>query len=190
MFDGKPPKKKPIAPFFLATGKTRRDFKTFLEGCVGVNAEVRIIGPSKFKPLTIPPNVRWIDSSQDPPDQAIDYPTLKEWYAQCAAVCIPLTGDTEDTCGYTNILEAIAMRKPVLMTRSGCLHLDPESGKFGKLIEPKDSNGWTSAMNFLLQNQEIARLYGETGRRLAEKEFTIERFDRDIIQFLQQVLAN
>ncbi len=190
MFDGKPPKNKPAAPFFLATGKTGRDYKTFLDGCIGVNAEIRIIGPSEFKPLNCPSNVKWIDSSQDPPDRAIDYPTLKEWYAQCTAVRIPLTGDTEDTCGYTNMLEAIAMRKPVLMTRSGCLHIDPESCKFGKLIKPQDSKGWTFAMNFLLQNQELVRSYGETGRRLAEKEFTIERFNQDLLLFLQQILTD
>ena len=190
MFDGKPPKKKAVKPFFLAAGKTGRDYKTFLEGCVGVNAEIRIIGPSEFKPLHCPPNVKWMDSSQDPPDQAIDYPTLKDWYAQCSAVCIPLTGDIEDTCGYTNMLEAMAMRKPVLMTRSGSLQIDPESGGFGKLIEAEDSKGWTSAMNLLLQNKELARSYGEAGRQLAKKEFTIERFDRDVSHFIKKVLKD
>ena len=61
----------------------------------------------------LPPNVKWLNTSEDPPDQAIDYPTLREWYAQCIGVCIPLSGDAEDTCGYTNMLEAMAMRKPV-----------------------------------------------------------------------------
>ena len=54
--------------------------------------------------------------------------TLKEWYAQSLAVCIPLSGDADDTCGYTNMLEAMAMRKPVLMTQSGCLH--GQNGRF------------------------------------------------------------
>ena len=56
-----------------------------------------------------------------PPDQAIDYLTLKTWYEQCSAVCIPLSGDADDTCGYTNMLEAMAMAKPVIDDRSGCL---------------------------------------------------------------------
>ncbi len=190
LFDGKPAKEKPDRPFFLATGKTGRDYHTLVEAARLTKAEIRIIGPLAHRPDDTPENVNWTSSSSDPPDQAIDYPTLREWYAQCLAVCIPLSGNADDTCGYTNMLEAMAMRKPVLMTRSGCLHVDPESGEFGKLIEPQDSKGWTCAMNFLLQNQDPARSYGEAGRRLAEKEFFIERFNRDLLQFLQLILTN
>jgi len=188
MFDGKPPKRKPVKPFFLATGKTGRDYKTFLEGCIDVNAEVRIIGPPQFKPLSIPPNVKWIDSSNDPPDQAIDYLTLKEWYAQCTAVCIPLTGDREDTCGYTNLLEAMAMAKPVIMTKSGCLHLNPEKGKFGFLIDPMDAGGWVSSMNALIKNVDKAEFMGKRGRDVAEKEFSIERFNKQTVSFIEEII--
>ena len=144
------------------------------------------IGPNKQKPATLPSNVRWIDTSANPPDQAIDYPTLRNWYAECIAICIPLSGEAEDTCGYTNMLEAMAMRKPVLMTRSGSLHIDPESGGFGKLIEPKDSKGWASVMNELIENKEIAQTLGENGRNIAERDFTIERFNRDIVCYIQE----
>ena len=58
-------------------------------------------------------------------DKAIDYATLRK-YAQCIGVCIPLIDDPNDTSGYTNLLEAIAMAKPVIMTGTGCLHLNPQ----------------------------------------------------------------
>ena len=138
MFDGKPPLQKPQKPFFLASGKTGRDYETLVKSAESVRAEIRIIGPKEQKPSAIPENLTWIDTSSDPPDQAIDYPTLREWYAQCIAVCIPLSGEADDTCGYTNMLEAMAMRKPVLMTRSGCLHINPETDGFGIQIKPRD----------------------------------------------------
>ena len=50
------------------------------------------------------------------------------------------------------MLEAMAMRKPVLMTRSGCLHFDPSSRNFGILVEPGDSQGWSDAMNRILND--------------------------------------
>ena len=190
LFDGLPSAGKPQKPFFLATGKTGRDYCSLVKGSSLVNAEVRIIGPSHQKPDRIPPNVKWIDTSKDPPDQAIDYPTLREWYAQCTAVCIPLSGDSDDTCGYTNMLEAMAMRKPVLMTHSGCLDIDPETRGFGKLIEPQDHSGWTDAMNYILKDKKRADRLGEEGRRMTEKEFTIERFNRDVLKFLRELLEN
>jgi glycosyltransferase involved in cell wall biosynthesis len=189
MFDGKPSRESVKSPFFLATGKTGRDYQTLIKGADSVEAELRIIGPKNQRISSLPPNVKWLDTTEDPPDQAIDYPTLREWYAQCIGVCIPLSGDADDTCGYTNMLEAMAMRKPVLMTRSGCLHIDPESGDFGRLISPKDSNGWKESMNELLHNDAKVQEYGMNGRMVAERDFTIERFDREVVQFLKDILS-
>jgi glycosyltransferase involved in cell wall biosynthesis len=45
-------------------------------------------------------------------------------------------------------------------------------------------------MNLLLRNKELARSYGEAGRQLAKKEFTIERFDRDVLHFIKKVLKD
>ena len=80
------------------------------------------------------------------------------------------------------------MRKPVLMTRSGCLHIDPESRKFGTLIEPQDSKGWADAMNRILNDENFVRECGENGRRIAEEEFSIERFNRDVSSFIGEIL--
>jgi glycosyltransferase involved in cell wall biosynthesis len=186
-FDGIPPKSAPDRPFFLATGKTYRDYKTLVDGASKVDAELRIIGPNQQKPNPLPPNVKWIDTSSDPPDQAIDYPTLREWYAQCIAVCIPLSGDADDTCGYTNMLEAMAMRKPVLMTQSGCLHINPEADGFGIQIKPRDAQGWAHSMNHLLQNHEKALEMGNRGRAIVERDFTIDRFNKDVLRFIQTI---
>jgi hypothetical protein len=76
------------------------------------------------------------------------------------------------------------------MTRSGCLHVDPESGGFGKLIEPQDSKGWTHAMNDLLVNENVARKLGETGSQLVERDFTNERLNRDVLEFIKELFEN
>ena len=189
LFDGKPPKTASDKPFFLANGKTYRDYKTLVDGANEVDAELRIIGPNQQKPDPLPPNVKWIDTSSDPPDQALDYPTLREWYAQCIAVCIPLSGDADDTCGYTNMLEAMAMRKPVLMTRSGCLHTNPEADGFGMQIKPRNAQGWTKAMNVLLKKNEKALEMGNRGREIVERDFTIDRFNQNIIKFIEKIVT-
>jgi glycosyltransferase involved in cell wall biosynthesis len=187
LFDGAPPKKLSEKPFFLATGKTYRDYATLVKAAKNVAAEIRIVGPSIQKPRVLPPNVNWIDTSLNPPDQAIDYPTLREWYAQCIAVCIPLSGDADDTCGYTNMLEAMAMRKPVLMTQSGCLHINPEADGFGIQIKPRDAQGWADEMNHLRENHEEALELGNQGRKIAERDFTIERFNNDVLRFIESI---
>jgi len=188
LFDGAPPKKLPKKPFFLATGKTYRDYATLVKAAKNIAAEIRIIGPTTQKPENLPSNVNWIDTSSNPPDQAIDYPTLREWYAQCIAVCIPLSGDADDTCGYTNMLEAMAMRKPVLMTQSGCLHINPKTDGFGMQIKPRDARCWADAMYHLQADHEKALELGNRGREIVERDFTIERFNNDVLRFIDTIL--
>ena len=190
MFDGQKAQEKTDKPFFLASGKTGRDYKTLVNAAQKTKAEVRIIGPNNQKPSSCPDNVNWIETSLDPPDQAIDYPTLKKWYAQSSGVCIPLSGDANDTCGYTNMLEGMAMRKPILMTRSGCLHIDPKSRNFGILIEPHDAQGWSDSMNRIIDDRAFANSCGEKGREIVENEFTIDRFNKDVVSFIKDVLKN
>ena len=188
LFDGKPAETSHKRPFFLATGKTERDYVTLVGAASKVDAEVRIIGPVHIRPAELPDNVRWLDTSADPPDQTVDYPTLRQWYAQCIAVCIPLTGDADDTCGYTNLLEGMGMAKPVLMTKSGCLHLDPEARGCGLWVRPNDIGDWRDKMNLLMEKPDLACKMGEEGRALAERDYSPARFDRDVVAFLQELL--
>ena len=189
LFDGEPASINPPRPFFLATGKTNRDYETLINGAAVINAELRIIGPEEQRPNQLPSNVNWINTSVDPPDQAIDYATLREWYAQSLAVCIPLKGDANDTCGYTNMLEAMAMRKPVIMTRSGSLHINPKDQNFGFLVEPEDTDGWTHTMEEVLNNPVQNMRMGSEARRIAENDFSIETFEQELLGFLREILA-
>ena len=191
LFDGKSHTDQEYSkPFFLATGKTERDYDTLVKSAHNVAAEIRIIAPNYQKPGKLPANVNWVDSSSDPPDQAIDYPTLRKWYSQCKAVCIPLTGNPEDTSGYTNMLEAMAMGKPVLMTDSGCLHINPENGGFGELIQPQDCYGWSVSMNKILKNSEQSKVFGRRGRQLAERNFSPKIFNDNFLSAFNKIITS
>ena len=134
--------------YFLAVGKTRRDYVSLLEACSRVDSQFRIIAPKEVAQQTpIPSNVQFVETSSDPPDAAISYQELKKWYANSIAVLIPLIADPEDTSGYTSLLEAIQMGKPVIMTRSGCLDLDVEKLGIGTFVPPGNADAWVDALN-------------------------------------------
>lgn len=189
LFDKDLSYKNDTLPFFLATGKTGRDYKTLIDGAKDVPAELRIIGPRHQKPDFLPHNIKWISSTEDPPDTAIDYPKLRKWYSQCIGVCIPLFEDAEDTCGYTNMLEAMAMAKPVLMTSSGCLHLRPEDQSFGYSIQPGNSNAWTQAMTNILTSKDRAISLGKNGLKIVQEGFSVEKFNQALVCFMKEILA-
>ena len=133
--------------YFLAVGKTMRDYPTLLAACAKIDAKFRIIAPKELaREEPVPNNVEFVETSSDPPDAAVSYPELRNWYARAKAVLIPLTGDPEDTSGYTSLLEAIQMGKPVIMTQSGCLDVNVETLGIGKLLQPRNVEDWVNTL--------------------------------------------
>ena len=82
----------------------------------------------------------------------------------------------------------MAMAKPVLMTRSGCLHINPKIGKYGILTETNNSEGWTNAMNFIIDHPDEATTMGHNGRKIIEQSFTIQKFNKELVKFIEDVI--
>ena len=182
------PNTKPSNEYFLAVGKTGRDYRTFLEACSQANANFRIIAPDwSVDTAKIPANVTYLSTDPNSPDGKISYPDLRKWYASCTATCIPLHGDPEDTCGYTNLLEAMAMGKPVLMTKSGSLDLDIEALGIGLWVRPQDSGDWVKKIEFLQKSSDHAQEMGTKARKLATDFYSSKRFENDVANFLENL---
>ena len=54
-------------------------------------------------------------------------------------------------------------------------------------IKPKDTKGWTYAMNYIIKNYDKALQMGNRGRNIVEKDFTINRFNKNLLDFLRPV---
>ena len=167
--------------YFLAVGKTRRDYPTLLTACAKVDAKFRIIAPKESAgSVPVPPNVEFVETSSNPPDAAISYSELRDWYAGAKAVLLPLSGDPEDTSGYTSLLEAIQMGKPVLMTRSGCLDVDVEELGIGKCVPPRDVGAWIRELKDWEGTGQLPNL----DFRKAQEAFNSRNFGRQLQKFL------
>lgn len=69
------------------------------------------------------------------------------------------------------LLEASAMKKPVIASDiSGCREA-VDDGKTGILVSPKNAEKLAEAIIYLLSNPEVARQMGEAGRKKVEQEF-------------------
>jgi glycosyltransferase involved in cell wall biosynthesis len=176
--------------YFLACGRTQRDYKTLLRAAANVRFPVKLIVPrDTFNNVTLPPNVEIVGGPDSPADdRGISYPELIERHlAHCRAVLIPLQEDQNTTAGLTNAIEALAVGKPVLMTRTGCLDLDVAASGCGFYVNPGDADGWARAMRILVQDPHLALEMGRHGRAFAEKYYNTERFGRDICEFFDRL---
>lgn len=185
------PDKKSSSEYFLAVGKTGRDYPTFLRACSKTNSNFRIIAPDwSTENIRIPPNVDYLKTNPNVPDGTISYPDLRKWYAGCIATCIPLQGDPEDTCGYTNLLEAMAMGKAVLMTKSGSLDIDIEALGIGFWVKPQDAEDWCVKFDLLLANPDKTKQMGRRGFKLASTYYHSTRFEEDVASYLEELSDN
>lgn len=80
------------------------------------------------------------------------------------------------------IIEAMASRTPVIVTRKGGVTMAVKDGVNGFYVRPRNSNEIAAAVNKLFGNPELAQKMGDRGRRVVEERFTwtkiAERFDK------------
>jgi rhamnosyl/mannosyltransferase len=87
------------------------------------------------------------------------------------------------------LLEAMACRKPVVTTELGtgtsfvCLN-----GVTGIVVPPKDPKALEEAINKILNNPNLAKKFGESGRRRVEEEFGLEKMGDAFLDLYKKVL--
>jgi len=73
------------------------------------------------------------------------------------------------------VLEAMALRKPVVATRARGTRDLVQDGVTGFLVGLRDEKGMAERILYLLSHPDLAQRMGEAGRRIIEKAFTLER---------------
>lgn len=175
--------------FFLSAGKTFRDYDTLIAAFRRLNYPLKIYcsGNSAPKTVDIPQNVKVYYSH--PYARSIQPKELLTEYINSIAVTIPLI-ETDYLVGLGSLLEAMAMGKAILMTRNPCIDIDIEKEGFGIWINPRDTEGWLEASQYIVENTNEARIMGEKARRLCKEKYNIHDFSRKLSFVFQSVYLN
>jgi len=92
-------------------------------------------------------------------------------YENCLAVVVPSLYEALPMV----VLEAMASRKAVIASDVGDIPLLMRHGKNGFLAKPGDSKSLEKFVRILLEDANLRKNMGSFGRRLVEKEFTIDK---------------
>ena len=92
-----------------------------------------------------------------------------------AIIAIPLLKPNGCT-GLTELSDALALGKPILMTRNPYIDADIEAIGCGRWIPVGDLGAWTTAISELMADPELRRSMGARGRALAEESWNYEMF--------------
>jgi glycosyltransferase involved in cell wall biosynthesis len=179
---------------FFSCGIALRDFDTLSRAASRCRPKIEVLCPGLPAGVTWPSNVKVIDSGRgwNFEDKRISYnELLHKHYARSAASLIILKKDPSEytAVGFTEIVEVLAMARPVIMTRTGALptEIDVEKAGCGLLVPPEDPGALAQAIETLAQDPKRAEAMGQKGRQLAESYYNINRYAGDLHKFFESL---
>jgi len=104
--------------------------------------------------------------------------------AAAAIVAIPVL-DPGRLTGLTEAVDALALGKPIIASRSPYFPFDVEAVGCGIWVDPGDVDGWTRALERLLGDPGARAEMGAAGRRFAEGEWNYEAFCRGLSELIE-----
>ncbi len=157
-----------------SAGLEWRDYPTLIEAVAALpdlSVKLAAASPwSKHEDQTagraLPPNV---DARR------YDYAALRALYAESSFVVVPLR-ETDFQAGVTTILEAMAMGKAVVATRTAGQTDVITDGENGLLVAPGDVGGWRLAITRLRGDSALRERLGRNARRWVEENATLDRW--------------
>ena len=172
-------------PLILSTGKTYRDYATLLKSIAPLNCQLKICCfdiETVKSGLSMPANAHFYEG-------ILPWRAVLQEYRKAYAVAIPL-GDypqkPNNAVGLTVLLEAIAMGRPVIMTRNNLSRyvMDIEAAGIGLWVETGNVEDWRNALSYLLNHPAEAYQMGQRARQLAEQDLNLEVFSSKIAKVL------
>jgi len=171
----------------VCAGRTARDLITFGLAASAAGCLTRIIC---LKSQIVPDFCgfgRKVEVLPQPQSNWMGYPELCGFYAKARALAIPLHPSTS-LAGYTSLMDALGMGKPVIMTRLPIFDFDVEALGIGKWVAPGDQAGWRAALEWFDHNPETAISMGQKARRLVEEGLNSHSFADRVARLLKQAL--
>jgi glycosyltransferase involved in cell wall biosynthesis len=171
-----------------AVGEEMRDYGTLIEAMRGLDIRchivagtIRIIGNYRYesKPMStfgiLPENVTAGRTSYD---------ELRALYARSKFVVLPLL-PSETSSGLTVLLEAMAMGKAVICSRSDAQVDVIQEGKTGMFVPQGNATALREAIVYLWNHPAVAEEMGRNARKYIETHHTMEQFVnsvRDVVE--------
>lgn len=172
----------------IATGKDHRDYITLGEACEQTETPCEIItfkhkscleAAEKFKDSKF---VKFVFMENGYGIEAYNYLVEEVSKASVMAICCE---KLPYGAGYTNIVECLAFKIPILQTLNPDVHLNPEKEGIGYSILPYDVEDWKRKIS-LVKEESIRNEIANNIQRLLDGEYnskaTTEYIKNDFIQ--------
>lgn len=170
----------------VSVGVAERDYPTLLAALAELRGcDTEIFPSSKFgdglmhRVSSWPDWVRlmgWVSDDE-----------ILQRYRRARFVVVPLQRTTHGGAGINAALEASALGKAVIATRTGGMPTFVKDGETGILVPPDDVPALRDAIRYLWAEPAVAARMGTAGRRYMEQRFNPQTVDDNIVAFLDNL---
>jgi len=160
-------------PYIVSAGLEMRDYPTLIEAVRDLPVNLLIAASSPWSHNQLGPEL----SSTLPNVRVSSFSPvqMRELYRAAAFVVVPVRPSLR-ACGMNVALEAWAMRKGVIATRTAGLLDYIVDGHNGLLVEPYHVLSLRRAIVRLLNDPDEARRLGRNGRTSVERHFSLDEY--------------
>lgn len=166
----------------VSVGLEKRDYRVLAAATADLDVDVKISGFSKYAkalsqafPDTMPENMS---------RKFYEWPDLVQLYRDADVVAVSLV-DNQFGAGLTSMLEAMACRRPVVITRTHGLvdYLAPPG--IVTAVNPGDATGLQEAIVHLLKNPQEAEAQAQRGYEMVVNQHSSERYVDVLVEKLR-----
>jgi glycosyltransferase involved in cell wall biosynthesis len=166
---------EPMAPFTIASaGTANRDYRTLIHAVADLTVDLCIAADSGW-------HRKELDIKSDPLPGNVTlqsfgtYMRLKDLYSRALFIVVPLYPSSY-ACGYAVILEAMAMGRAVIATRTESYSDFIIDGVTGFYVRPCDPSDLRDKIQYLLSHPDRAKCMGEKARQIVEGQFSLQAY--------------
>lgn len=175
------------ADMICAVGAEMRDYVTFARAmrdtgirCHIATDHVRVPGRIQiFNARRVPINAPHFATGPGLTQGKLPLSGLRDLYARSRFVVVPLLPSDTDN-GITVILEAMAMGKAVICSKTRGQVDAIEDGKSGLYVPVGDAAAMREAIRYLWNNPLVAEQMGQRARAQVERHHSLEKFTRTV----------
>ncbi len=174
--------------YFMSIGSANRDYNLLINAFKSNNYLLKIFqNQNDFKKLDeqIPENIIFED--QLICNNLSRHEQIRAAYKRSLAVLIPLEKEYDNLTGITCLFEAMACKKPVVVTDNILYPFDVEKEGIGLKVAYGDLKGWRNAINFLAQNKDIANEMGIRGYEIIKSRYNYNIYKNELMALIKSI---
>ncbi len=180
------PQGGPEEGYVLSVGQAGRDFRTLVEAVRRTAAPTVLVASSSWMPGAAGPTHAL--PAHVTTRQRLPYVALRQLYDRASVVVVPLEPGLAWAAGVNAVLEAMAMRKPLVVSATPGIAEYVADGKNALVVPPADPPALDAAITALLSDRATAARLASAGRSLVESGRTLDHYVANVTGIALELL--